>query len=210
MSPTIVNSARLHGVTQVLARDNPSGLRSWFASALAADREPRLRHASDSGRRPPTRREAGEPPSMASHLVLARLFTQVRRFEGTRSGAADCRLATTPAGSLRGTGRSAGSLQLIGIRTGVADVGAGSGWLAPRECSIGRQACLLTTFRWDASHHSDKANAEHPRTSRDRSGHGHRYEAPGNAIDLAPVVYHEMWHPQEMLRSIRRSLKPGA
>jgi len=34
---------------------------------------------------------------------------------------------------------------------------------------------------------------------------------PENAIDLALLVdvYHEMWHPQEMLRSLRRSLKPG-
>ena len=34
---------------------------------------------------------------------------------------------------------------------------------------------------------------------------------PDNAIDLALLVdvYHELWHPQEMLRSIRRSLKPG-
>jgi ubiquinone/menaquinone biosynthesis C-methylase UbiE len=34
---------------------------------------------------------------------------------------------------------------------------------------------------------------------------------PENAIDLALLVdvYHEMWHPQEMLRSIRRSLKPS-
>jgi predicted methyltransferase len=34
---------------------------------------------------------------------------------------------------------------------------------------------------------------------------------PENAIDLALLVdvYHEMWYPQEMLRSIRRSLKPS-
>ena len=34
---------------------------------------------------------------------------------------------------------------------------------------------------------------------------------PDNAIDLALLVdvYHELWHPQEMLRSIRRSLKPN-
>jgi SAM-dependent methyltransferase len=33
---------------------------------------------------------------------------------------------------------------------------------------------------------------------------------PGSAIDLALLVdvYHEFWRPQEMLRSIRRSLKP--
>jgi ubiquinone/menaquinone biosynthesis C-methylase UbiE len=32
---------------------------------------------------------------------------------------------------------------------------------------------------------------------------------PENVIDLALLVdvYHEFWHPQEMLRSIRRSLK---
>jgi ubiquinone/menaquinone biosynthesis C-methylase UbiE len=34
---------------------------------------------------------------------------------------------------------------------------------------------------------------------------------PDNAIDLALLVdvYHEFWRPREMLRSIRRSLKPG-
>ena len=34
---------------------------------------------------------------------------------------------------------------------------------------------------------------------------------PPNAIDLALLVdvYHELWYPQAMLRSIRRSLKAG-
>jgi ubiquinone/menaquinone biosynthesis C-methylase UbiE len=34
---------------------------------------------------------------------------------------------------------------------------------------------------------------------------------PDDAMDLALLVdvYHEFWHPQEMLRSIRRSLKSG-
>ena len=34
---------------------------------------------------------------------------------------------------------------------------------------------------------------------------------PAGAIDLALLVdvYHEFWRPQEMLRSIRPSLKPG-
>jgi len=34
---------------------------------------------------------------------------------------------------------------------------------------------------------------------------------PDNAIDLALLVdvYHELWHPQNMLQSIRRSLKPN-
>jgi SAM-dependent methyltransferase len=33
---------------------------------------------------------------------------------------------------------------------------------------------------------------------------------PEDTIDLALLVdvYHELWHPQEMLRSLRRALKP--
>ena len=34
---------------------------------------------------------------------------------------------------------------------------------------------------------------------------------PAGAVDLALLVdvYHEFWNPQQMLRSIRASLKPG-
>jgi predicted methyltransferase len=108
------------------------------------------------------------------------------------------------------------ALALIGIRPGmvVADVGAGSGYMTTRLARLvgpsGKvyandiQAAMLRIVR-------DKAETE--RLSNIEIVQGSEIDAhlPENAIDLALLVdvYHELWHPQEMLRSIRRSLKSG-
>jgi ubiquinone/menaquinone biosynthesis C-methylase UbiE len=108
------------------------------------------------------------------------------------------------------------ALTLIGLRPGmiVADVGAGSGYMSTR---ISRrvepggkvyaediQPAMLRVVQ-------DKARDEHLANIELVLGTDVDARLPENAIDLALLVdvYHEFQHPQEMLRSIRRSLKPG-
>lgn len=108
------------------------------------------------------------------------------------------------------------ALALIGIRSGmvVADVGAGSGYMTTRIAALvgptGKvyandiQPALLRSLQ-------DKARAAHLTNVEIVLGTETETRLPDNSIDLALLVdvYHELWHPQEMLRSIRRSLKPG-
>jgi ubiquinone/menaquinone biosynthesis C-methylase UbiE len=107
-------------------------------------------------------------------------------------------------------------LELIDIKPGmsIADVGAGSGYmtvrLARRVGPAGKiyandlQAAMLQLLR-------NKVHIE--RLSNVEFVQGTETDArlPTNAIDLALLVdvYHEFWYPQEMLRRIRRSLKPN-
>jgi ubiquinone/menaquinone biosynthesis C-methylase UbiE len=106
------------------------------------------------------------------------------------------------------------ALRLIDIRPGmfIADVGAGSGYMTMRLARLvgptGRvyandiQPNLLRIVQ-------QKAQAEHAFNVEIVRGTETDARLPENAIDLALLVdvYHEFWHPQEMLRSIRRSLK---
>ena len=108
------------------------------------------------------------------------------------------------------------ALALIGLRPGmvVADVGAGSGYMTTRLARLvgpgGKvyandiQAAMLRIIR-------DKAAAEQLSNIEIVQGSEMDTRLPENAIDLALLVdvYHELWHPQEILRSLRRSLKPG-
>lgn len=108
------------------------------------------------------------------------------------------------------------ALQLIGIHPGmvVADVGAGTGYMTTRLADLvgptGRvyandlQPKMLRIVQ-------DKARARGLSNVEIVQGTETDAHLPDAAIDLALLVdvYHEMWHPQEMLRSIRRSLKAG-
>lgn len=107
------------------------------------------------------------------------------------------------------------ALALIGIHTGmvVADVGAGSGYMTTRIAAlvgpVGHvyandiQPGLLRVLQ-------QKAAAQHLTNVDIVLGTDISANLPEGAIDLALLVdvYHELQHPQEMLRSIRRSLKP--
>jgi ubiquinone/menaquinone biosynthesis C-methylase UbiE len=96
----------------------------------------------------------------------------------------------------------------------VADVGAGSGYMTTRIARIvgpaGKvyaediQPAMLRILQ-------DKARTEHLANIELVLGTDVDAPLPENAIDLALLVdvYHEFRHPQEMLRSIRRSLKAG-
>jgi predicted methyltransferase len=108
------------------------------------------------------------------------------------------------------------ALELIGITPGmaVADVGAGTGYmtirLARRVGPTGRvyandlQPPMLQIIQ-------GKARAEQLSNVEIVQGTEDDTHLPENAIDLALLVdvYHEFRRPQEMLRSIRRSLKPS-
>jgi predicted methyltransferase len=108
------------------------------------------------------------------------------------------------------------ALQLIGIHAGmvVADVGAGTGYMTTRLAELvgptGRvyandlQPQMLRIVQ-DKTRAAGLSNVEIVQGTETDT------RLPENAIDLVLLVdvYHEMWHPQEMLRSIRRSLKPG-
>ena len=96
----------------------------------------------------------------------------------------------------------------------VADVGAGSGYMTVRLARIvgpaGKvyandiQPGMLEIVR-------DKARADGLTNVEGVLGTETDARLPESAVDLAILVdvYHELHHPQEMLRSIRRSLKPG-
>jgi len=107
------------------------------------------------------------------------------------------------------------ALQLIGIHQGmvVADVGAGTGYMTARLARLvgptGKvyandlQPAMLQIIR-------NKAGNEHLSNIEVIQGTETDAGLPEGVVDLALLVdvYHELWHPQAMLRSIRRSLKP--
>ena len=105
------------------------------------------------------------------------------------------------------------ALDLIGITPGmvVADVGAGTGYmtilLARRVGPAGKvsagdlQPRMLRIIQ-------EKARAQQLSNVEIVQGAEDDARLPEHALDLALLVdvYHEFWRPQEMLRSIRRSL----
>ncbi|HEV3214135.1 MAG TPA: class I SAM-dependent methyltransferase [Vicinamibacterales bacterium] len=108
------------------------------------------------------------------------------------------------------------ALDLIGISPGmaVADIGAGTGYmsirLARRVGQTGKvyandlQPRMLRLIQ-------DKARAQQLSNVEIVQGSESDARLPEDAIDLALLVdvYHEFSRPREMLRSIRRSLKPN-
>jgi len=108
------------------------------------------------------------------------------------------------------------ALELIGIKPGmiIADVGAGSGYMSVRLARrVGQggkvyandlQATMLKLLQ-------DKVRREKLTNVELVQGTATDTRLPAGAIDLALLVdvYHEFWYPQEMLQSIRRSLKPN-
>jgi predicted methyltransferase len=107
------------------------------------------------------------------------------------------------------------ALTLIGLRPGmiVADVGAGSGYMTTRIARLvgpaGKvyaediQPAMLRIVQ-------EKAKAGQLSNVVEVLGTDVDATLPAESVDLALLVdvYHEFQHPQEMLRSIRRSLKP--
>jgi predicted methyltransferase len=108
------------------------------------------------------------------------------------------------------------ALQLIGIQPGmvVADVGAGTGYMTMRLARLVGPAGKV--YANDLQPEmlrliQDKAGTERLSNVEIVQGTDTDARLPDNAIDLVLLVdvYHELWHPQEMLRGLRRSLKPN-
>ena len=108
------------------------------------------------------------------------------------------------------------ALTLIGLRPGmiVADVGAGSGYMTTRIArSVGPTGQVYANDIQPAMLRlvQEKVRAEHLANVELVLGTDVDTRLPDMAVDLALLVdvYHELQHPQEMLRSIHRALKPG-
>jgi SAM-dependent methyltransferase len=106
------------------------------------------------------------------------------------------------------------ALQLIGIRPGivVADVGAGSGYMTTRLSPlVGPAGTVIANDIQPGMLQiiQNKAQAEHLTNIDVVLGTDTDANLPANAVDLVLLVdvYHEFWHPQLMLRSLRRALK---
>lgn len=108
------------------------------------------------------------------------------------------------------------AVELMGVRKGmtVADVGAGAGYFSVKLArKVGPEGVVFATdiqprmlelLRDYAAQHG--LTNIRPVLSEPQDA-----ALPHNQVDLALLVdvYHEFSHPREMLRSIRRALKPG-
>jgi ubiquinone/menaquinone biosynthesis C-methylase UbiE len=106
------------------------------------------------------------------------------------------------------------ALALIEIRPGmiVADVGAGSGYMTVRLARlVGPVGLVYANDIQPAMLRivQDKANREGLSNVVMVQGSETDTGLPPDTMDLVLLVdvYHELWHPQEMLRSIRRAMK---
>ena len=107
------------------------------------------------------------------------------------------------------------ALALIGITAGmtVADIGAGSGYMTVRLARlVGPEGKVYANELQPAMLQLIAAKVLEQHLANVELVQGTEDDArlPGNAVDLALLVdvYHEFAHPQPMLRSIRRSLRP--
>jgi len=108
------------------------------------------------------------------------------------------------------------ALDLIGIESGssVADIGAGSGYMTLRIAGrVGPAGKVYANDLQPAMLQAVQDKVRKAGLANVVLVQGTEQDArlPDGAIDLALMVdvYHELWHPQAMLQSIRRSLKPG-
>src|SRR6266849_6657662 len=108
------------------------------------------------------------------------------------------------------------ALELIGVEKGlvVADIGAGSGYMTVRLARrVGPTGKVYATDLQPRMLAIVNARARYLKLWNIELVQGTVDDAklPAGAIGLALLVdvYHEFWHPQEMLQSIKRALKPG-
>lgn len=108
-------------------------------------------------------------------------------------------------------------LTLLGVRSGssVADIGAGGGWFTVRAAQ--RVGSDGTVFAEDINPAAikainDRAQREHLPQVRAVLGLPDDPKLPPNSIDAVVILktYHEIAHPQLLLRNLVPSLRPGA
>jgi ubiquinone/menaquinone biosynthesis C-methylase UbiE len=107
------------------------------------------------------------------------------------------------------------ALALLGVHPGmvVSDVGAGTGYMTVRLAHlVGPSGKVYANDIQPAMLRAveDKARAAHLANIEVVAGTETDARLPEDSLDLALLVdvYHELRHPQDMLRSLRRSLKP--
>ena len=108
-------------------------------------------------------------------------------------------------------------LTLLGVRPGssVADIGAGGGWFTVRAAQ--RVGSDGTVFAEDINPEAikainDRAQREHLPQVRAVLGLPDDPKLPPNSIDAVVILktYHEIAHPQLLLRNLIPALRPGA
>ena len=108
-------------------------------------------------------------------------------------------------------------LTLLGVHPGssVADIGAGGGWFTVRAAQrVGPDG---TVFAEDINPEAikainDRARREHLPQVRAILGLPDDPQLPPDSIDVVVMLktYHEIAHPQQLLRNLISSLRPGA
>jgi SAM-dependent methyltransferase len=108
-------------------------------------------------------------------------------------------------------------LTLLDVHTGssVADIGAGGGWLTVRAAQ--RVGSAGTVFAEDINPQAikaiqDRAQREHLPQVRAVLGLPNDPKLPPDSVDAVVMLktYHEIAHPQQLLRSLIPALRPGA
>ena len=107
-------------------------------------------------------------------------------------------------------------MDILGVRAGknVADIGAGSGWFTVRAAKrVGDGTVYAVDINPEAVRYIDKRlEKEKLHNVKTILSQPDDPMLPGNAVDAVLLLktYHEVAHPEELLRNLRRALRPGA
>jgi ubiquinone/menaquinone biosynthesis C-methylase UbiE len=107
-------------------------------------------------------------------------------------------------------------MDILGVRAGknVADIGAGSGWFTVRAAKrVGDGTVYAVDINPEAVRYIDKRlEKEKLHNVKTILSQPDDPMLPGNSLDAVLLLktYHEVAHPVELLRNLRRALRPGA
>jgi ubiquinone/menaquinone biosynthesis C-methylase UbiE len=107
-------------------------------------------------------------------------------------------------------------MDILGVRAGknVADIGAGSGWFTVRAAKrVGDGTVYAVDINPEAVRYIDKRlEKEKLHNVKTILSQPDDPMLPGNSLDAVLMLktYHEVAHPVELLRNLRRALRPGA
>ena len=107
-------------------------------------------------------------------------------------------------------------MDILGVRAGknVADIGAGSGWFTVRAAKrVGDGTVYAVDINPEAVRYIDKRQEkEKLHNVKTILSQPDDPMLPGNSVDAVLLLktYHEVAHPVELLRNVRRALRPGA
>ena len=107
-------------------------------------------------------------------------------------------------------------MDILGVRAGknVADIGAGSGWFTVRAAKrVGDGTVYAVDINPEAVRYIDKRlKKEKLHNVKTILSQPDDPMLPGTSLDAVLLLktYHEVAHPVELLRNLRRALRPGA